>query len=193
MFNRKEYMKRWRINNRIKIKKYIKKYRKNNSEKIREQARKYHKNNLDKIEEYTKQWRKENHEKINKYNNEWCKNRRKVDLKYNFNNKIKNSIRKSLNKNKAGRHWEYLVGYTLEDLIKRLKKTMPEGYCWQDVLNGNLQIDHIIPISAYNFTKVTHADFKRCWALSNLQLLPTRENLIKSNKISRPFQPALKI
>jgi len=70
---------------------------------------------------------------------------------------------------------------------------MPKGYCWQDFLEGKLHIDHKIPISAFNFTKSEHIDFKRCWALSNLQLLPARENIIKSNHLSKPFQPALKI
>jgi len=99
----------------------------------------------------------------------------------------------SLKKNKAGRTWKSLVSYNLNDLIKHLKKTMPEGYTWQDYLEGKLHLDHKIPISAFNFTKSEHTDFKRCWALSNLQLLPARENLVKSNKLTKPFQLALQI
>ena len=68
---------------------------------------------------------------------------------------------------------------------------MPKGYAWQDYISGILEIDHIIPISAFNFTKPEHIDFKRCWALSNLRLLLKEENRIKSNKMERPFQPAL--
>jgi 5-methylcytosine-specific restriction endonuclease McrA len=99
----------------------------------------------------------------------------------------------SLKGNKAGRRWEPLAGYTLSDLIKRLNKTMPEGYTWQDYLTGKLQVDHIIPRSVFNFTRPEHTDFKRCWALNNLRLLPARENSIKSNHLKKPFQPALKI
>jgi len=97
----------------------------------------------------------------------------------------------SLKGNKAGKHWENLVGYTLKDLVKHLKKTMPKGYNWKDVLNGKLHIDHIIPKSVFNFTKPRHIDFQNCWALSNLQLLPARENMLKHDKLTKPFQPAL--
>ncbi|MBA7582514.1 hypothetical protein ES708_24444 [subsurface metagenome] len=94
---------------------------------------------------------------------------------------------------KNGKGWETLVGYTTNDLKKRLRKTMPKGYTWQDFLSGKLHIDHIIPIAVFNFTKVEHIDFKRCWALSNLQLLPGKENMVKGDKMDKPFQPALRI
>ena len=103
------------------------------------------------------------------------------------------AIRKSLKGNKNGRHWEKLIGYTLKDLIKRLQKTIPEGYYWQDFLNGKLHIDHIIPMDAFNFIRPEHIDFKKCWALKNLQLLPAKENIGKGNRLTKPFQPALKI
>jgi len=106
---------------------------------------------------------------------------------------MKTAIRLSLQNNKAGRHWETLVGYTLADLIKRLKRTMPKGYNWNDFLEGSLHIDHIIPINAHNFSQYNHIDFQNCWALNNLQLLPAKKNLMKSNKLYRPFQPALQL
>ena len=119
--------------------------------------------------------------------------RYRTNPKYNLNRRIKGLIGLSLKGNKAGRHWESLVDYTLNDLIKRLNNTMPVGYTWKDFLTGKLQIDHIIPKKVFNFTKPEHTDFKRCWALSNLRLLPAKENLNKAAKLFRPFQPALKI
>ncbi|GAJ03173.1 unnamed protein product, partial [marine sediment metagenome] len=53
--------------------------------------------------------------------------------------------------------------------------------------------DHIVPIAVFNFTRPEHTDFKRCWDLSNLRLLPDKENMTKSDKIDKPFQPALRI
>ncbi|GAG98711.1 unnamed protein product, partial [marine sediment metagenome] len=91
------------------------------------------------------------------------------------------------------KHWEDLVDYKLNDLKKRLFQTMPNGYCWQDFLDGKLHIDHIVPIVVFNFTQSEHTDFKRCWALNNLQLLPARENMIKHDKLTKPFQPALSL
>jgi hypothetical protein len=166
-----------------------KQYCKNNPEKRKECCKRWRENNVKKKKESAKQYRKNNHKKIQEYNNHRCK----TNLKVNLNHKIKCAIWFSLKGNKLGRHWEDLVGYTLVDLKKRLKKTMLKGYVWKDFLNGRLQIDHIIPKSIFNFTKPEHPDFKKCWALENLRLLPSKENLIKHNKLDKPFQPSLKI
>lgn len=158
----------------------------------------------EKYKEYQKQWydndkenmlkRKRNRKQKQKdYIREYYNRRRKTDLKFNLKGKMGTAICYSLKGNKKGRHWENLVGYKLKDLIKHLKKTMPEGYNWRDYLEGKLHIDHIIPISAFNYEKPEHTDFKRCWSLNNLRLLTVRENLIKHNKLTKPFQPSLKI
>ena len=89
--------------------------------------------------------------------------------------------------------WNKQVNYTIVDLKNHLEKTIPNGYDWEDYINGKLQVDHIIPISAFNFTSANHTDFKRCWALENLRLLPSKENSKKSYTLNQPFQPALRI
>ncbi len=187
--NKKEYDKKHYKKNRKKYNENTKKWRKNNKEKQKENDRQYYIKNREKILKASKQWYENNRrKKIQSLNL-----KRRIDLKSNINSKIASGIRKALRGNKAGRKWETLVGYTLNELIKRLKKTIPKGYCWNDYLNGKFHIDHIIPISVFNYTKPEHPDFKRCWALKNLRLLPVKENLIKNAKITKPFQPALKI
>ena len=109
-----------------------------------------------------------------------------------LNRRMRKAIWYSLHHNKNSRHWESLVDYSWNSLRKHLKSTMPEGYIWNDYLKGKLHLDHIDPISAFNFAKPEHGDFKRCWALSNLRLLPAKKNIAKKNKLVRPFQPALK-
>jgi len=173
-----DYEKDYYIRNKKTKLEYRKLYCEKNKEKIKEQKRQYYQNNR---------------EKIGAQRRVYSRLRNKVDLRFNLNHRIKVVMSRSLKGNKAGRRWEDLVGYTLDDLIKRLKKTMPEGYTWQDYLEGKLHIDHIIPKSVFNYTKPEHPDFKRCWALKNLQLLPARENIIKSNHLEKPFQPALAI
>jgi len=190
---RKEQIKRYRKKYPKKEKDRQKRYRIKHSEEIKRKEQAYRERNRIKINLRSKIWRKNNPEKVRKYNNKWSKNRRKTNLKYNLNKRMSRSISLSLRNNKNGKHWEDLVEYTSNDLIKRLKKTMPEGYNWSDYMQGKLHIDHIIPISAFNFDCSENPDFKNCWALSNLQLLPAKENLIKSNKLNKPFQPALKI
>ena len=196
--------KRYRDTHVEKMKEYAKLYRETHAEEIKEKRDM----NKEGKSEYSKQYRMENKEKIAKRKKEYyeenkvaiSKRVRKyekmkmgTDPKYNLNKRISCLMRNSLKGNKEGCHWEDLVGYTLEDLIKRLSSTMPEGCTWQDFLNGDLHIDHIIPKSIFNFTNIKHTDFQRCWELSNLRLLPARENISKSNKLYKPFQPSLAI
>ncbi|HDZ15013.1 hypothetical protein LCGC14_0950440 [marine sediment metagenome] len=78
---------------------------------------------------------------------------------------------------KGGQEWQTLVGYDYRQLTRRLKSTLPPGYEWErDFVKakGRLHIDHIVPVSAFNFTKPEHEDFKRCWALKNLRLVPAK-------------------
>jgi len=152
----------------------MKQWRKNNPEKIKELHRRYSENNR---------------EKINRRHG----NRLKKDIKFNLNHRMRYAIWDSLRGNKNGRRWETLVGYDVFKLKNHLQKTMPKYYTWQDYLNGKLHIDHILPKSVFNFDCPEHPDFKRCWALKNLRLLPAKENLIKHNKLIKPFQPSLKI
>ncbi len=191
-------MKQWLRENPEYMEIYNKKYymdnKENNKEKHKKQYKQWYKNNLIKVKEYRKKygkkWRKENPE----YNKEYTKNRRKIDLKFNLNHRIGCLMRQSLKGiKKNNRHWENLVDYTVNDLTKRLKRTLPKGYTWNDFLQGKLHIDHIIPKSIFNFDKPEHIDFRRCWALSNLQLLPEKENITKNAKLTRPFQIALKL
>tara|TARA_Y100001963_G_scaffold159361_1_gene262739 strand:- start:1518 stop:1907 length:390 start_codon:yes stop_codon:yes gene_type:complete len=53
-FDRKEYMRQYRLNNKEKIKEYDKKYRENNKDKIKINNEKYRLNNQEKIKEYFK-------------------------------------------------------------------------------------------------------------------------------------------
>jgi len=197
MFNRKEYMKqynkKYREKNQKKHNEYNKQWAKNNIEKIKKKTKKYYQNNLEKIKKYNKEYRINNPEKIKELARNWQRNKRKTDIKFNLNCKISRAIHHSLKGNKAGRHWEILVGYSLKDLIKHLKRTIPKGYNWNDYINGILEIDHIIPISLFNFEKSDDCDFQQCWSLTNLRLLPKIENRIKFNKLDKPFQLTLAI
>jgi len=109
-----------------------------------------------------------------------------------LNNSMSNNIRRRLKGNKKGRHWETLVGYTITQLKKHLEKRFLIGMTWQNYGNA-WEIDHKIPLSAFNFEKPENLDFKRCWSLKNLQPMWAKENISKGAKIDRPFQPSLAI
>jgi len=174
-------------------KKYDEQYCINNKGKRKKQKIKWYQNNKERIIIKAKQWREDNPEKAIKSAIEYNTKKYKTDLKFNLNVRTANAIKKALKNNKAGRHWEGLVGYTLNDLFKRLKKTMPEGYNWSGYLKGGLEIDHIIPKSIFDYDNPNQINFKNCWALSDLQLLTKEENRTKRNKLERPIQLLFKI
>lgn len=116
--------------------------------------------------------------------------RRKRDIKYVVAQRIGNQIRYVLKGRKNGKSWQKLVGYTAEDLRLRLESTMPEGYSWAHFMSGALHIDHIIPVAVHNFKSPADEDFRKAFALDNLQLLPAAVNMRKRAKLMEPFQPS---
>jgi len=90
---------------------------------------------------------------------------------------------------KNGRKSLDYLGYSREQLVKHLEKQFTDGMSWENY--GQWHVDHIIPLKAFNFQTVDDVDFKRAWALSNLQPMWGRENQSKGAKLFAPFQPSL--
>jgi len=100
--------------------------------------------------------------------------------KYKIDRAMGASIWEALKNNKAGRKWESLVGYTLQDLMAHLEKQFDEKMKWDNY--GNYWwIDHIKPRSLFKYKYPEDKEFKFCWALKNLQPLERMENIKKSN------------
>jgi len=173
-----EHMKEYYSQNRETILKRVKNYYQENKEGKKGYIKNYKINNPDKIRLWNKKYRENNREKLIEY----CKNSYKKYYK-----KIGLAIGRSLKDNKAGRQWESIVGYTLSDLIKHLKSTIPEGYTWNDYLNGKLHIDHILPIRLFQFNSTEDEEFKQCWNLYNLRLLSEKDNKSKQDNINDPI------
>lgn len=110
-------------------------------------------------------------------------------LNRNMRSRINNSLRSNGSKN--GRKWEGLVGYSTQELKKHLEKQFIPGMTWENY--GEWHIDHIIPVSAFNFSKPEDIDFKRCWALKNLRPLWASDNISKNDRLDRHFQPSLQL
>ena len=162
---------------------YAKRYYAKSKEERVAYSKKYYADHKEERAKYQRAYLAVNGEKRSRRQSE----RLRTDLKFNLSKRMSGGIRKSLWGSKGGLRWESLIPYTLDDLIRRLKKTIPDGYRWGD---SGLHIDHIIPISKFNYEKPEDDDFQRCWALSNLQLLPAAENMSKSDKLEKPFQPS---
>lgn len=158
------------------------KWRKENPEKANAICKKYRDTHKEKRLIVCTNWRINNPEKSNEIQKRNYTKRRKTP-KGNLDHRMEVSIRRNLNGLKNGRKWEELVGYTVEDLKQHLEKQFKEGMTWSKFLKGKIHIDHIIPKSLFKYISPDDPEFKKCWALENLQPLWAEDNIRKHNKI----------
>lgn len=140
----------------------------------------------------TFEWCENNQERINAKPHKWYKNYeiyrdrineyqreyRKKSTKNLLTDRIRHLINYSLRRKgikRVNKCWG-LLGYSVEDLEKRLNSTMPEGYNWQDFLDGKLDIDHKKPIRDFNYNNINDKEFEECWDINNLRLLTVYDN-----------------
>lgn len=109
------------------------------------------------------------------------KRRREQSPGYRLHANFSRLINMALRGGKAGRKWQSLVGYTLDDLRCHLERQFVKGMTWRNY--GEWHVDHIRPRSSFQFTSADDAEFKACWALTNLQPLWAPDNLSKRDKV----------
>lgn len=119
--------------------------------------------------------------------------KKRLIAKHRLNAAISGSINSSLREKKNGRHWEALVGYTLEELMEHLESQFADGMTWDNYGRNGWWLDHVVPVAAFSFQSTSNPDFGRCWELKNLQPLWKMDNMLKSDKVDKPFQPALQL
>ncbi len=111
----------------------------------------------------------------------WTANRRKCDPRINLNTRMSVSVRRFLKYGKGRHSWQELVGYSLDELKQHIESQFEEGMSWDIFLQGKIHIDHIIPVSFFNFSSYNDDEFKKCWSLSNLRPLWADDNIRKSD------------
>lgn len=144
----------------------------NNPEKDKER------NNGEQAKTRKKLWIKNNYKRFRGIQNKSKTNRFKNDINYRLNTLIGNAIRNTV-KDKGVKKWEQLAGYSISTLQKHLETTLPENVSWNDYLSGGYHIDHIIPVSMFNFKSYQDPEFKKCWNYRNLRILTGTDNLHK--------------
>lgn len=89
---------------------------------------------------------------------------------FRLNKSMSGGICQSLKGNKAGRHWEDLVPYNLEQLRQHLESQFTPEMSWENI-GKYWEIDHIIPKNQFEFTTYHDKEFQICWSLANLRPL----------------------
>ncbi len=180
----------WKKENQEIVKQMTTSWQSRNPGKCRDARKKWYGKNKEHHNEVTACWWKSNREKAREY----YKRRDQKEMstpRGRLNNRMACRVRQSLKGEKGGRKWEEIVGYTVADLREHLERLFTDGMTWENM--SEWHIDHKIPISVFNFTKVTDIDFRKCWSLKNLQPLWKHDNIKKSNRLDCPFQPSLPI
>ena len=160
-----------------------KRYYSKNKEKRLKYFSDWGKENRDYLREYHSKWREKNKEHLRETRNKYERNRKHNDPMYkliaNFRTALC-TVLKENNLTKCGHYFE-ILGYSPEDLKQHLDGLLTDGMTWENY--GEWHVDHIIPITSFNFTSVYDEEFKKCWSLSNLQPMWGEDNIRKSNKV----------
>ena len=180
-----ERTRRWKLENKDKVRAARKRHVKKYSEKIKKEAKKYREEHP----EYKKEWYKQhkveakewwnNRSKEQKqakaeYNKVWKKDRYKNNNNYKIRCIISSAVRRSLKGMKKGDSIKNILGYTIEELKEHLEHQFEDWMNWDNLgltatkEKETWQIDHIIPVNTFNIKEIGDEEFRKCWALDNL-------------------------
>lgn len=179
----KERVNKYRLDNidiiKIKKKEYWNKNKSKLNEINRLKSAIYRKNNIEKVRLSAKKWAKNNRYKQKEY----IKIRYKNDIKFNLIKKLRRRMFMSIKRAKASKknYTIKLLGCDLLFFKKYIESKFSGDMNWENVLNGKIHIDHIIPCSSFNLEDKDEQS--KCFHYTNLQPLWALDNLVKSNKV----------
>lgn len=112
--------------------------------------------------------------------------KRRESVAGTLKNRMSAGMSASLNKRHARKkglkNWEQLAGYTAEQLRAHLESQFVDGMGWEN--RGKWHIDHKRPLSSFDFNGPDHPEFKKAWAMENLQPMWAKENQSKHAKLN---------
>lgn len=187
--NKRKYRERNAL--KIKLKKKIE-YEANKSAVIL-RSKLWRLSNPDRVKELSRAARKRNALKRaiqNKVN--WLK--RKKHPVHSLNHKMGRLLYMSLRGRggKRQKSWQELVGYSVSDLKAHLKAHLSADMLWDDVMDGTVHIDHVIPIAWWPIKSAGDEAFMACWSMDNLKPMWGNENITKQSRWAGPVSEDLK-
>ncbi len=185
-YNCKECIKKYNILNKEHITNKNKNYYENNKEILKLNNKLYREENKEQINNQRKEYRnrpnikehiKEKNKEYLPIKKEKIKMKRKTDKNFQISEILRSKINKVL-KNKKTSYQKY-IGCDVTFLKLWLEFRFDEFMNW-DNLGTYWQIDHILPISRFDFSNEKNKYI--CFNWTNLQPLHKVENRIKTNK-----------
>jgi len=163
-----------------------KSWKESNRDRVNASSRALYAKNPSKPRAAHEKWKAENPEKMKEAKRR-CRSTPKGKVEANVRGAIHKTITKGMKRTTTFK----ALGCTPEELMAHLEALFTDGMTWKNY--GEWHIDHIIPLSVHNYSSTDDLDFKRAWALSNLQPLWAHDNIAKGAKIEKPFQPSLSL
>lgn len=178
---------------------YHSKYRDDNRERLNAEARAAHHRRMaedpDRVREHGRKYRAKNRDILNakkrtpharKVAADRLRNKVANDNQLRLNVRMGANIYHALAEKKAGRRWEDVVGYTVDELAEHLERQFVKGMTWDNWGRGAdcWHIDHIVPKASFKFDNDNDPEFKACWGLHNLRPLWEKDNFAKSDNIT---------
>jgi glycosyltransferase involved in cell wall biosynthesis len=142
--------------------------------------------------EWRKKWDRERsrteHRRIyrKKYSREYSREQMKDPIK-RLNRIMGCKINSCLKGFRNKLYKEDVIGYNIKELREHLEKQFDENMSWDNYCKY-WWVDHIKPISLFNYKKPEDKEFKECWSLKNLQPMEKIENIKKRDKY--PYYPS---
>lgn len=170
---------------------YHRKFVDDNREDINSYRRNWWENNKDRVNSDIRQDRKNNPEKFKEIDKRGYLVKM-TKMSQRIRRTISSKIHKMLfNKSDKSITISKYLEYSIDDLIKHLENLFESWMTWKnygiynpktwndnDPLTWTWQIDHIKPVSEFNFSTIKDEEFKMCWALNNLRPYSAKQNII---------------
>lgn len=129
---------------------------------------------------HNRNYAKQNTNRINIKNNSYRKRRIQEDPSYRVSCSLRTRLHAFLNGKIKSDKTLNLIGCSLEDFVKHLENQFDDEMSW-DNYGEYWQIDHIIPLSYYDSTKLDHQE--KLMNYRNCRPLEKTKNIIKSGEL----------
>lgn len=113
--------------------------------------------------------------------------KRRTDPAFAIHMRVSSSVRNSLGRSRLGTSWINFLNFSSADLHAHLERQFTEGMTWERFMAGEIEIDHIIPVSFFRPSAVDSLEFRMCWNLKNLQPLWRLDNRLKRDALPANF------
>lgn len=161
-----------------------------NPQRVSEYNREHYAENLDHNRNRYAAWALENSDGRRLYMRRWYdanpgKHAQYNRARANDQTRLENAIRCRIwygitRGSKAGRRTMDVLGFTTPELMRHLERQFSPGMTWKNY--GKWHVDHIVPLSSFEYSTPDEPAFKVAWALTNLRPLWATDNLAKGAK-----------